>query len=1023
MTAFGPYKDTETIDFTELEDRKLFVISGATGAGKTTIFDAITFALYGTASGSDRENVTMLRSHFAADDVHTAVELIFQLHDKKYRVFRQMGHVKEGNKSKTGDRNEFFELSENGEVPAVDRQIVTEINEKIESLIGLTVEQFKQIVMLPQGEFRELLTSDTENKEAILRRIFQTEKYRQINELLRQKQVEVEQAYHQEKESLQGYIDQIPSLLDKRDESELFSLLEEEYYQINDLISLLEKEVHYYEAKIKKDEITYNKSLKQYEVKQKEIAIAEQTNRSFQELDEKRRKLNDLQGRREIFEEKSIRLKEAEKASQIEPYEQQWQERLEEAQESKKFVLQYEKNLELAERDLEKANKLYEQEEKRSVERENLTKQLLTYEKFIPTVKKIDQEKNQIADIKRKKEQLTNQLINIEKDRSTLESSLSKHKEELQAEEEKANQLANEQIKYNDLKRTYHSWNQLVKELENFIQIKPVYDEQRQAYLTAREQLKHQEEEWLSSQAALLAHSLEDGEPCPVCGSTHHPHKQARNHRFISAEQLKTEREKLESLEANYHEIEKKKLQFENSIEQTKAQLQIKSITLKAARLERDKVIEEGQASKAQLQNYQSAKDQVEELKETINKGETRLKELNEEREELEREIKSLDLDLASKEASFQESLRPIPEEYHQLHILENKIRLSKQSLESLEKAMQDARETLKAAEQNETTQRIQLQNYKTQWKANQERVEQAKERFLQYIKAADFAHTDHYKKAKLTELERKTLQEQLENYNQTLRSLEEQVSHLTEQLKGKTRIKLDQLEEELQGFKSNYEQAFRQMNESKQFKQHAIKLKGQIQTSDQAITKLERRVVDVKDIYDVLRGQNDKKISFERYLQIDYLDQIIFAANNRFHPLTDGQYRLVRSERQESYGRQSGLTIDVYDSYTGHMRDVKTLSGGEKFIASLCLALGMSDVIQSYQGNVRIDTMFIDEGFGSLDEESLHKSIESLMELQKSGRVIGVISHVEALKRLFPARLDVNKTKEGYSTTNFVLR
>src|SRR5690625_1445398 len=143
MTAFGPYKDTETIDFTKLGDRKLFVISGATGAGKTTIFDAITYALYGTASGADRENVTMLRSHFADDDVHTSVELVFKLHDRTYRIFRQMGHIKKGNKTKTGDSYEFFEKTEAGEVKVVDRQMVTEINEKVEELIGLTVEQFK----------------------------------------------------------------------------------------------------------------------------------------------------------------------------------------------------------------------------------------------------------------------------------------------------------------------------------------------------------------------------------------------------------------------------------------------------------------------------------------------------------------------------------------------------------------------------------------------------------------------------------------------------------------------------------------------------------------------------------------------------------------------------------------------------------------------------------------------------------------------------------------------------------------
>src|SRR5690606_8482568 len=181
MRAFGPYKNEETIDFTKLHDNRLFVISGSTGAGKTTIFDGICFALYGSASGSDRKDVKMLRSDFADDDIHTAVEFIFELHGKTYRVLRQIPHVKKGRKSATGEKYELFEvLPNNEETPAVERQKVTDINQKIQDLIGLNFDQFSQIVMLPQGEFRKLLTSQTENKEEILRKIFKTDRYGQI---------------------------------------------------------------------------------------------------------------------------------------------------------------------------------------------------------------------------------------------------------------------------------------------------------------------------------------------------------------------------------------------------------------------------------------------------------------------------------------------------------------------------------------------------------------------------------------------------------------------------------------------------------------------------------------------------------------------------------------------------------------------------------------------------------------------------------------------------------------------------
>lgn len=209
MSAFGPYKFTETIDFTELKGNRLFVISGATGAGKTTIFDGICFALYGSGSGEDRRDTKTMRSDFATDDTHTSVELVFEIHNRRYRILRQLGHVKKGNKGATGERYEFFEIQAAGEVPVVERQIVSEINKKVEEIIGLTLDQFSQIVMLPQGEFRKLLTSTTENKEAILRKIFKTEPYKMIHEKLKEKKIIAEAELRKEQLTQDNFTEKI----------------------------------------------------------------------------------------------------------------------------------------------------------------------------------------------------------------------------------------------------------------------------------------------------------------------------------------------------------------------------------------------------------------------------------------------------------------------------------------------------------------------------------------------------------------------------------------------------------------------------------------------------------------------------------------------------------------------------------------------------------------------------------------------------------------------------------------------
>ncbi|MGU3567982.1 SbcC/MukB-like Walker B domain-containing protein, partial [Paenibacillus sp. A51L] len=184
-----------------------------------------------------------------------------------------------------------------------------------------------------------------------------------------------------------------------------------------------------------------------------------------------------------------------------------------------------------------------------------------------------------------------------------------------------------------------------------------------------------------------------------------------------------------------------------------------------------------------------------------------------------------------------------------------------------------------------------------------------------------------------------------------------------------------------------------------------------------------ERALEEVADLHEMLKGDNTLKMSFERYILIEFLEQILYAANERLRVLSSGQFMLERSGRLEARGRQSGLGLDVYDSYTGQNRDVKSLSGGEKFNASLALALGMTDVIQAHQGGVSIEMMFIDEGFGSLDEESLGRAIAALADLQRAGRMIGVISHVQELKDAFPAVLEVSKTKEGHSRTRLVLK
>jgi exonuclease SbcC len=230
-------------------------------------------------------------------------------------------------------------------------------------------------------------------------------------------------------------------------------------------------------------------------------------------------------------------------------------------------------------------------------------------------------------------------------------------------------------------------------------------------------------------------------------------------------------------------------------------------------------------------------------------------------------------------------------------------------------------------------------------------------------------------------------------------------------------------MEEKLEMLRITYEEAFKVLQQMEGFAKACAEFIEKVEGTEQEIRLLEKEAGRVKELYAMLNGQNEKKLSFERYIQINYLDKITEAANVRLYHLSNGQFELRRSDRLEKHAKQSGLGLDVYDAYTDQLRDVKTLSGGEKFNASLSLALGMADVIQSFQGNIRIETMFIDEGFGSLDEEALNKAIDTLIDLQDSGRMIGVISHVAELKATMPAVLHVEKAMNGHSQTYFEVK
>lgn len=1023
MTAFGPYKHREVIDFSELKENRLFVISGNTGAGKTTIFDAICFALYGSASGEDRSDVKGMRSDFAADDVHTSVELEFELRGRYYRIKRQLPHIKKGNKTATGEQYEFFEKVNGQEVPCVDRHRVSDINQKVEELLGLTKDQFSQIVMLPQGEFRKLLTSQTENKEELLRKIFKTERYTWISQRLKEKKLLADEEYKKEKQMRDRYIADIQAMIPKREDSKLFETLALEYYNTYQVLTAMEEESLYYGYAILENkkmteaaEATYNKKLEEFHK-------AESLNAQFIKLEEKEKQLAELSQQEPEFKNKEKQLEKSERASRIESVELQVNEWRDDVKEKQTRVKIAENEYTSAIEVLEKALEHYKQEENKKDEREEINKNLLLYQELFPHVKEIDRKKQELA-------YEYKQVQKLAKEKEELQNSINEQKVCKTQLSQAIKELELKIDTLSDKQQILHEMRDKARVLQDFLKLT-----QSQFELDQKVKLKYQafqkiqqwydmlESEWVRGQASILAAHLHDGKPCPVCGSIEHPKKALGQESVPTKEELEFAKSEFNQKESAYLEMSAKANFNQEQLKMKADEVLQLGISLSDAQTVYTKLVDEGKKLNQEVEFLLKEKEQLGKLKREIEQKEDMLEKSEAAFEAVRKAYQDRYTLFEKNQAVYQEQLGRIPEELRKLSFLEAKISETSALKTKLEREWDAAQQLLQHAKENETKVKTNLANANLQLIESNSKLEKAEQLFREALKQAQFIDEASYRLAKMPEERRKKLKEEIDSYYHSMTALTIQVNDLKAALAGKMKADMDGLESDIKQLKAAYEDAQETLRKSELYLETIIKLKDNISESEEMLSQLEQRLNVITDLYDVVRGQNNCKISFERYLQIEFLEQIIVAANERLKRLSNGQFILIRSERQESRGKQSGLGLDVYDAYTGQTRDVKTLSGGEKFNASLCLALGMADVIQSFQGGVSIDTMFIDEGFGSLDDESLTKAIDTLIDLQKSGRMIGVISHVQELKNSIPAILEVKKSKEGHSRTKIIIK
>lgn len=1018
MRAFGPYKGEEIIDFTQLENHRLFVISGKTGAGKTTIFDGIAFALYGSGSGSDRKDQKSLRSQFAEDKVHTAVELLFEVHGRTYRVFRQLPHVKKGRKTATGEDYAFFEIGPKGEeIKVVERQKAKEINTKIEEIIGLTYDQFNQIIMLPQGEFRKLLTSQTENKEAILRKIFKTERYGEMAKKLEGKKQAAEEQAKMAKALRDQYIDQISGALPMR-ESSLFERIEN-HANVHQILHALDEEKRYYEEKSLTDESTYTASFKAHNEVQEKCIEGERTNERLYNLQLKRDLLFERENERPLFEQKNKEWETAVKAAGIVPLYEACSTMEQELTAVSKRLITYEADLQRFETQFLEAEVRLKQEQAREPERNSLSLEMSELERIKPIYEEIDKLSLLLPLLQSSAKQVEQEVVEVTAHFQKNKKLLEEQTRQMENIEEQVIILPEKIALEQRLREIVLGFDKLEKVTEQVASLEMEEEQARIAYEHALQLYEEQEQKWIHHRAYELAVTLVPGDACPVCGSIEHP-----NVRIHAEEAI--DKTVLQQMKETVAHSQHKQSFIVGRLEAANGQLLDQQEALLALGVNLSNAEEyQAQYKKAAIEvkalhekngELTTLKSKVKQTQQALAQCEEKLEVLRAKHEEKKQEF-------IQQETILLEKQRNIPEQLKTLGQVNEAYKQAQQKMTILQQALKEAElqyehthtDFVKAQEAVKHT--VELKHSLT------DKLSAAKTKLQIAIIQADFTDEEAFKSALRTAEQMDALKQQYMDFIKEIHTLQEFVESEQQALEGKEWTDIEAMRLQLQVLKSAYEAAFNTLNKTKE---HAVQCEYFAQKLAEAaeeIDRLEKISGEIVQLYDVLRGKNEPRISFERYVQMGYLEQITEAANMRLNHLSNGQFRLECSERQESHGRQSGLSLDVYDGYTGQARDVKTLSGGEKFNASLCLALGMADVIQSFQGNVRIDTMFIDEGFGSLDEESLVRAIDTLIELQKSGRMVGVISHVAELKEAMPAILEVEKLKEGHSRTKIVLK
>jgi len=1019
IEAFGPYRDSVTLDFSALQDHSMFLISGPTGAGKTSILDAMVYALYGEPSGEVRKT-DAIRSDFAEPERMTRVDFSFAIGEAQYRVERlpkQWVAKKRGTGMREQNASATVYEMKDGEWKVVATSAAA-IRDTIQRIIGFRKDQFLQVVLLPQGEFRKLLVASTSEREELLHTLFRTELYRKLQEALKA-------AYDDAKAGIETNLTKQAALIQSIPHDEETPVLTVEH--VRELLA--NREPYRDGLVVKRDEAVTE--VDQFNALRNEWAVYNQAQQSLAEASSKLDLIKAREGKRSSLREKVQFI-----TSLTPSYE------LYKQFSDKQCVL---KTLETALSDAKKGVEIASQQESKCTEaHEVLVSQAETIQAKRTTLAQLRQQSEKFDELALLNKELTTLKGKLEiQDReksdadlqaqhnlvADLEVALVEARKQFQANSKVLESIPHIQEQLSQLQRYSELLGQKQK-IQNDIDAKEgslaILDESVKNSTVQLERLEHLMAE---GRAFELVHLVVDNEPCPVCGSTEHPQLASKPELYPTKEEVEAARAVRDgALQKRASEIGQKEtlsIRLHELDEQVKDQVsKLKSSIDDFSEDTFDSIQQDLLSYMEQLTTLRS---NTEQLSKTISTNEDelsgakeKLAKLESAHKELLESLHDLEIQISSVQAKIDALSKILPitdlDAWHkQIELLETEINAYDEQVKVCKTNLETAREQLNAKRGRLETLSAQVQEetnnldvtYKEYTKSLQSNS-LSEDDFVEVLgdyKALDTFRTELHA---LDEAFNKA-QAVYDAALKVVKSIVEPSATVSDEVYDAAVERRDTLVGNLAAW-------------DKETK-HIEATLASLEELEKAMGEAREEVTFLSRLNDLANGgeQGFKNVTFERYVLGAILDEVVYAANLRLQKMSRSRYSLERSDYTGGGRGKQGLDLAVMDAFTGQSRPANTLSGGETFLASMALALGLADVIQSYAGGIHMDTIFIDEGFGTLDPDTLELAMETLVQLQSSGRLIGMISHVPELKTRIPAHLEVTRGDDG-STAKFII-